>query len=481
MVTAIATAPIALAKAPTGITGLDEITSGGLPRGRTTLVAGGPGCGKTLLGMEFLVCGALQYHEPGVFVAFEETASELGENVRSLGYELQALIESKKLVIDHVRLERAEIEETGEYDLEGLFVRLAHAIDSVGAKRVVIDTLEALFAGLSNQKTVRAELKRLFRWLKERRVTAIVTAERGRSGGITRHGLEEYVSDCVIVLDHRVDEQVSTRRLRVVKYRGSEHGADEYPFLIGGTGFKVFPITSLALDHVAPLEHVSTGIAGLDQALNGRGFLRGSSILVTGTAGAGKTSLAAAFSDASCARGERCLYLSMEESPDQLVRNMRSIGIDLAPWRERGLLELRGLRPTLHGLETHLAALYDSVSDFDPRTVVVDPITNLDEVGSDRQAAAAIARMIDLLKSRGVTAMFTALSSNEHLSGRSHVGVSSWMDAWILLRTLETDGVRQRSLSVVKVRGMPHSDAIHKLLFTSGGVCLQSWGAQEHD
>jgi circadian clock protein KaiC len=459
-----------LPKAPTGIPGFDEVTDGGLPRGRTTLVVGGPGCGKTLFGMSFLIAGIRQFDEPGVFVAFEETAAELEENVRSLGYELESLIAGKKLALDHVRVERSEIEETGDYDLEGLFVRLGHAIDSVGAKRVVIDTLEVLFAGLTDHAILRAELRRLFRWLNERGVTAIVTAERGPGAGITRHGLEEYVSDCVVLLDHRVDQQVSTRRLRVVKYRGSRHGANEYPFLIDECGLAVFPITSMGLDHAVSSERVATGIQELDEALDGRGYMRGSSVLVTGTPGTGKTTLAAAFVDAACGRGERALYFSMEESPEQIVRNMHTVGIDLDRWRKRNLLSIRSARPTLHGLETHLATVHREVEVFGPDVVVVDPITNFGAVGSAFEVTAAITRILDFLKSKQITALFTALTSEN--DRWAETGVSSWMDTWMLLRMLESGGSRRRGLLVIKSRGMPHSDSIHELRFTARGIRL---------
>jgi circadian clock protein KaiC len=461
-----------LPKAPTGISGFDEITAGGLPKGRTSLLIGGPGCGKTLFGVSFLVAGARNYGEPGVFIAFEETADELAENVRSLGYSLEGLIAEKKLAVDHVRVERSEIEETGDYDLEGLFVRLAHAIDSVGAKRVVIDTLEVLFAGLTNHGVLRAELRRLFRWLKERGVTAIVTAERGQEREMTRHGLEEYVSDCVVVLDHRVDHQVSTRRLRVVKYRGSGHGANEYPFLIDSDGLAVFPITSLGLDYAVTTDRVATGIPELDQALGQRGFFRGSSVLITGTPGTGKSTLSATFVDAACARGERCLYLAMEESGDQIVRNMRSIGLDLERWRRSDVLRIVSSRPTLYGLETHLASILKQIREFDPKVVVVDPITNFSAVGTAPEVAATLTRLLDFLKAHQITGLFTALTSEAFGTQRSDAGVSSWMDTWILLRVLESSGSRHRGLSVVKSRGMAHSDSIHELRFTSHGIRL---------
>ena len=459
-----------LKKVPTGITGLDEITLGGLPFGRTTLVAGGPGCGKTLLGMEFLVQGAQQFNEPGAFIAFEETAQELSENVHALGYALEPLVKSKKLVLDHVRIERSEIQETGDYDLEGLFVRLAHAIDSIGAKRLVLDTLEVLFAGLKDHGILRAELRRLFRWLKDRQITAIVTAESGPDGKLSRHGIEEYVSDCVIALDHRISQQISTRRLRIVKYRGSSHGANEYPFLIDDGGLVVFPITSLGLDYGAPSGHLASGVTGLDAALDGRGFFRGSSVLVTGTAGTGKTSVAAQFVNAACARGERCLYFAMEESPDQIVRNMRSIGLNLERWRKRGLLQVHSARPTLHGLESHLATVYRAVSLFDPHIVVMDPLTGFSSVGSDREVTAVITRLLDFLKAKQITALFTTLVSTQSDPEHSEVGVSSWMDTWLLLRTLESEGLRRRALYVIKSRGMSHSDRIHELQFSSRGL-----------
>jgi len=301
-------------KARTGISGLDEITEGGLPRGRPTLVCGSAGCGKTLLAMEFLVRGATQFGEPGVFVSFEEAPEEIAANVRSLGFDVPALVQQKKLLVDHVRIDRGGFEEAGEYDLEGLFVRLGYAIDQVKAKRVALDTIETLFAGLSNEGILRSELVRLFRWLKQKGVTAVITGERGE-GTLTRHGLEEYVSDCVILLDHRVDEQVSTRRLRIVKYRGSTHGTNEYPFLIDLRGFSVLPVTSLGLAHQTHNERVSSGIDALDEMLGGSGYYRASSVLVSGTAGTGKTSLACHFADACCRRGEKVLFLPSRNLP----------------------------------------------------------------------------------------------------------------------------------------------------------------------
>lgn len=468
----VETAARPIPKAPTGIGGLDEVTEGGLPRRRTTLLIGGPGSGKTLLGMEFLIKGALQFDEPGVFLAFEETADELAANVQSLGHDVESLVAARKLVIDHVRIERSEIEETGEYDLEGLFVRLGYAIDTVGARRLVIDTLEVLFGGLKDHGILRAEFRRLFRWLNERGITAIVTAERGSNQQMSRHGLEEYVSDCVIVLDHRIEHQVSTRRLRVVKYRGSAHGADEYPFLIDEGGIEVFPVSSMGLDYSASDACISSGIATLDDALDGTGFQRGSSILLTGSPGTGKTSVAASFVDGACARGERCLYFSMEESPEQIMRNMRSIGIELRRWHEQGLLRIRSSRPTHYGLEMHLATVCKAVREFEPQVVVVDPITGFGAVGSNIQITAVMTRMLDFLKARQITVLFTALVSCSDDLEQTDLGVSSWMDAWISLRTIESAAFRKRGLSVIKVRGMSHSHHIHELQFTADGLHL---------
>jgi circadian clock protein KaiC len=461
----------ALPKAPTGIAGLDEVTGGGLPRGRPTLVCGTAGCGKTLLSMEFLVRGATEFDEPGVFIAFEETPRELAENVRSLGFDLEDLVAQGRLAMDHVHVDRAEIEETGEWDLEALCIRLGYAIDKVGAKRVVIDTLEVLFSALNNQFVVRSELQRLFRWLKARGVTAIITAERG-DGTLTRHGLEEYVSDCVLLLDHRVTEQVSTRRLRVVKYRGTRHGTNEYPFLIDEAGFTVLPITSIGLEHDAPTERVSTGVPQLDDMLGGVGVYRGSSILVSGPAGTGKTSLANHFAAAACARGERCLYLAFEESPEQIVRNMRSIGLDLRRHVDDGSLKVHSTRPTLHGLETHLALVHRLVRTFDPHVVVVDPISNLDAVGSAFEVQTMLMRLVDLLKSRGTTALFTSLYTGAGDYAITESGVSSLIDTWILLRNLEHNGERNRALHVLKSRGTAHSKQVREFILTDEGVQL---------
>src|SRR5579871_237514 len=409
----------ALPKAPTGIEGLDEITRGGFPRGRPTLVCGSAGAGKTLLAMEFLVCGVVEYGEPGVFMAFEETAAELTQNVRSLGFDLDELAKEKKLAIDFVQIERSEIDETGDYDLEGLFIRLGAAIDGIGAKRVVLDTIENLFAGLKNQGILRAELRRLFRWLKDRGITAVMTAERG-DGALTRHGLEEYVSDCVILLDHRVTDQVSTRRLRIVKYRGTAHGTNEYPFLIDEDGFSVLPVTSLGLQHQVSEERISSGVPRLDTMLGGEGFYRGTTVLVSGTAGTGKTSLAAHFVDAACRRSERCLYFSFEESPGQLIRNMRSIGLNLDQWTKKKLLQFHSSRATFYGLEMHLAIIHKIVRDFQPKVVVLDPVGSLIQAGNRRDAHTMMIRLIDFLKQRGVTAFLTNLTSaGEALERRS--------------------------------------------------------------
>jgi circadian clock protein KaiC len=458
-----------LPKSPTGIPGMDEITGGGLPKGRPTLIAGSAGCGKTLFAMEFLVNGAIQYNEPGIFVAFEENAEELAQNIASLGFDLKELIKQKKLIVDYVRIERSEIEETGEYDLEGLFIRLGHAIDTIGAKRVALDTVEVLFAALPNQGILRAELHRLFRWLKDKGMSAIVTAERG-DGTMTRFGLEEYIADCVILLDHRVIEQVSTRRLRIVKYRGSLHGTNEYPFLIGKNGISVLPITSLGLEHKVPSGRVSTGVKELDEMLGGEGFHRGSSILISGTAGTGKSSVAAAFVDAACRRGARCLYFAFEESTNQILRNMRSIGIDLAPHVKKGLLQFHVARPTLYGLEMHLVTMYDLIKEYQPEIVVLDPITDFFAIGSKAEVKAAITRIIDFLKANQITALFTSYTSEEDTPDQTIVGVSSLIDTWISLRNLESNGKRHRGLFILKSRGMAHSNQIRSFELTDDGI-----------
>src|ERR1700733_11160314 len=460
-----------LPKAPTGIQGLDDVTGGGLPRGRPTLVCGSAGCGKTLFAMEFLVCGAMEYNEPGVFMAFEETGAELTQNVRSLGFDLDQLVKQKKMVLDFVRVERSEIDETGDYDLEGLFIRLNAAIDSIGAKRVVLDTIETLFSGLQNEGILRAELRRLFRWLKDKGVTAIITGERG-DGTLTRRGLEEYVSDCVILLDHRVTDQVSTRRLRIVKYRGTAHGTNEYPFLIDEDGFSVLPVTSLGLQHKVSDERISSGVPRLDTMLGGEGFFRGTTILVSGTAGTGKTSLAAHVVDAACRRGERCLYFSFEESQGQLIRNMRSIGLNLEQWSKKNLLQFHSSRATFYGLEMHLAIIHKIVQEFQPRVVIIDPIGSLIQAGNRRDAHTMLIRLIDFLKQRQVTAFLTNLTSGGEALEKTDVEISSIVDTWLFMRDIELDGERNRALYVLKSRGMAHSNQLREFLLTERGVDL---------
>jgi circadian clock protein KaiC len=458
-------------KASTGIHGLDEITGGGLPHGRPTLLCGSAGCGKTLLAMEFLVRGATEFGEPGVFFAFEETAGELTENVKSLGFDLAELEAQNKLSLEHIRIERSEIEEAGEFDLDGLFIRLGLAIDTSGAKRVVLDTLETLFAAFTNQAILRSELRRLFRWLKDRGVTAVITAERG-DGTLTRQGLEEYVSDCVILLDHRVNDQTSTRRLRIVKYRGTSHGTNEYPFLIDAAGFSVLPLTSLGLEHEAANERVSTGIARLDEMLGG-GPYRGTSVLLSGTAGTGKSSIAAHFAEASCRRGERCLYYSFEESQSQILRNMRSIGLELAPWIERGLLTFVSTRPTFYGLEMHLAAMHKQIREYDPKLVVVDPMSNFISAGTVHEAQAMLLRLVDFLKARQTTALFLSLTSGGGALEATEQNISSLIDTWVLLRDIELGGERNRGLHVLKCRGTAHSNQVREFVLTSHGVDLR--------
>jgi circadian clock protein KaiC len=462
---------IGLQKERTGIPGFDEITGGGLPTGRPTLICGSAGAGKTLFAMEFLVRGAMLDNEPGVFISFEETDEELATNVSSLGFDLKQLIADKKLVLDYVFIERSEIEETGDYDLEGLFLRLGSAIDEIGAKRVVLDTLEALFSALPNEAIIRAELRRLFRWLKEKGVTAVITCERGE-GTLTRYGLEEYVADCVILLDHRVQNQISTRRLRIVKYRGTSHGTNEYPFFIDDKGFSVLPITSVGLDHRASSERISTGNARFDNMLGGKGFYRGSSILVSGTAGTGKSTIAAHFVDAACRRGERALFFAFEESHDQIIRNTRSIGIDLEKFVKQGLLKFKNARPANFGLEVHLALIHKTITEFKPQVVVVDPITNFLAIGDKNDAKSMLTRLIDFLKNRQITGMFTSLTKSGDDVEDSEVDVSSLMDSWVLVKNIESNGERNRGLYILKARGIGHSNQVREFLLTDHGIEL---------
>jgi circadian clock protein KaiC len=460
-----------LEKCPTGIRGLDEITKGGLPRGRSTLICGSAGSGKTLFATEYLMRGAMDYAEPGVFMTFEEKPEDLAKNIISLGFDLSDMVSRNLIATDHVYIARSEIAETGEYDLEGLFIRLGNAIDSIGAKRVVLDTIEALFSGLSNVAILRAELRRLFDWLKERGVTAIVTGESGDKT-LTRYGLEEYVADCVILLDFRIEEQIATRRLRIVKYRGSSHGSDEYPFLIDDRGVSILPISSLGLDYPVSTERISTGVPKLDSMLGGRGFYRGSTILVSGTAGTGKTSLSATFADAACLRGERCLYFAFEESPRQIIRNMDSIGINLGRWVKKGLLRFHSARPTLYGLEMHLATFHKAIEAFKPRVFIVDPISNLIAAGTASAVKSILTRLIDYLKMNEISTFLTDLT---HFGGsleRTSEEISSLIDTWLLLRDIELRGERNRGLYILKSRGMVHSNQIQEFLLTNQGIDL---------
>jgi len=461
-----------LPKSPTGIQGLDEITDGGLPTGRPTLVCGDAGCGKTLLAMEFLVRGATDFDEPGVFMTFEESAQELTDNVASIGFDLPSLIRRKKLILDYVHLERSEIAEKGEFNLEGIFIRLGHAIDSIGAKRVALDSIESLFSALPNPTILRTEIRRLFRWFKEKGVTAIVTGERGAET-LTRQGLEEYVSDCVIVLDSRVHDQICRRRLRVVKYRGSTHGTNEYPFLIDEDGITVMPITSAGLAQDVSTQRVSSGVERLDAMLSGKGYYRGSSVLVSGTTGTGKSSLGASFVDNACRRGERAIIFAFEESPKQIIRNMRSIGIDLQQWVQRGLLEFHCSRPTMYNLENHLSLMLKAINTFKPQVVVVDPLNSFVSGDNEIDVKSLLMRLIDVLKLHQITGLFTSLTAAGTSLEHTDVSISSLMDTWLLLRDIEYGGERSRGMYVLKSRGMAHSKQIREFMLTDHGVQLR--------
>lgn len=458
-------------KTLSGISGLDDITNGGLPTGRPTLVCGSPGAGKTLFSLEFIFNGAKHFEEPGVIMTFEENAEDLEMNVASIGIDLSQLQKDKKVIIDHAYIDRSEIQETGEYDLDGLFIRLGHSIDSIGAKRVMLDTIENLFGGLSNEAIIRSEIRRLFSWLKEKQVTTIITAEKGENT-LTRQGLEEYVSDCVILLDHRVNNQISTRLLRIVKYRGSLHGTNEYPFLIEENGISVLPVTSPRLNKNVSSERVSSGIPTLDEMLNGGGFFEGSSIMISGTAGTGKTSMAVSMANASCIRKEKCLYYAFEESPMQIVRNMKAIGISLAPYMNNGLLEIVSVRPNIYGLEMHLVSMYKKIEQMKPKMVIIDPITNLISIGSMSELKSVLIRLIDLLQSNNITAVFTSLIYNNDIMTQTDEGLSSLVDAWIQVRDIESNGERNRGIYIMKARGMSHSNKVREFEITGNGIQL---------
>ncbi len=461
--------PAGLAKCPTGIRGLDDLTGGGLPRGRCTLVCGGAGSGKTLLAMEFIVRGIRDYDEPGVFVSFEEDLEELAQNVASLGFDIQTLIQDNQLAINHIRIERAEIEEAGEYDLDGLFLRIGHKIQHIGAKRVAVDSLEALFSGFTNEALLRSELRRLFRWFKTQGLTAVITGEQGKDT-LTRYGLEEYISDCVIHLDHRVTNQIATRRLRIVKYRGTQHGTNEYPTLIDEHGLSVLPISSLGLDYPVSSDMVSSGIPRLDAMLGGDGYYRGSTVLVSGTAGTGKTSLAAVFAESVCQRGGRCLYFAFEEPPAQILRNMTSIGLDLGTWVTQGRLRFQAVRSTAHGLEQHLVSVHKLVNQFRPEAVVIDPVSNLTNIGDPQEVKAMLARVIDFLKANGITTLLTSLEDAG--AEETAIGISSLMDTWLLVRNSESNGERNRLLFILKSRGMAHSNQVREFVLSNAGIHL---------
>ncbi len=460
---------VQLAKVPTGIEGFDEITFGGLPAGRTTLLTGLSGSGKTVFGMQFLAQGAARYGEPGVLVGFEETEDELITNAASLGFDFANLISAGKLVIDRISVEPDVVVETGRYDLSALHIRIEHAVDSIGARRIVLDGIPALFYGLTDTSAVRIALTRLYAWLKSKGLTALVTAESNTE--LAQHGLGLSLTDCIVVAGERTRENVSTRYLRVAKYRGSAHGTSEYPCLIGSTGYKVIPLTSITVDYEASTERISTGIPRLDTMLGGQGFYRGNSVMVTGGAGTGKSSLAAHLALATCQRGKRCLYFAFEESQEEVMRNMRSIGVDLRPQVAAGLLKFRSSRATMFGLEMHLAMMENEIAAFQPHVVILDPVSNLLSIGSFNEVRAMVSRLVDFLKGRGITSLLTSLSMTD--PPESDVGVSSLVDTWMLLTNFEANGEQTRLLRILKSRGSAHSSQVREFIMTDRGVRLE--------
>ena len=462
-----------LRKTPTGIEGLDQITHGGLPKGRPTLIYGGAGCGKTLLAAEFIVRGITEFNEAGAFITFEETAQELTENVASLEFDIERLIENKDLFIHEVALGPEEMVELGGYDLNGLFIRIEYAIDSVGAQRLVIDGIETLFSYFTHEQNLRAEIKRLFEWIKKKGVTAVITAESDEvSKKSTKHGIEEYLSDCVIFLDQRIQDEIAVRRLHIVKYRGTRHGTNEYPFLVTENGLSVLPVTVPGLDHEVPTERISTGIPQLDEMFGGKGYYRGSSILISGTAGTGKSSFASYFAKSVCESGKRCIYFSFEESTSQIIRNMQSIGLDLLPFEKQGLLQFHAVRPTMYGLEMHLLTMHRIINEFTPEAVLLDPISNLTSIGTIENIKLMFLRILDHLKKNRITALCTNLTEGGHAQEATEVGVSSIMDTWILLENLRKEDQRQRLISIIKSRGMPHSKSVRSFDLTDHGIVI---------
>jgi circadian clock protein KaiC len=460
---------VQLPKSPTGIDGFDEITGGGLPTGRPSLVCGPPGTGKSIFAMQFLVNGVTRYGEPGVFLTFEESREELVANVRSFGFGVDRLEREGRLLVDALPLEPQTVE-TGEFDLEALIVRLAWAVDQVGAKRVAVDNVEALFTAFSRPALVRAEVRRLFRWLKDHELTAVITGERGEDM-VTRHGMQEYLSDCVVVLDHRIVQDVATRRMRVLKYRGAMHGRNEYPFLIGADGLEVLPITSIGLRQPVSSDRISTGVVGLDEMLGGEGVFRGSGVLISGTSGTGKTTIASCFADAACRRGEVVLYFSFEESQAEIERNLASVGLDMAHWVERGLLHFHCERPTTRGLEDHLALMQQLTRELAPTLVVIDPVSSLARGASPFDVSSMLLRQIYYLKATGITAVMTVLNEETGLQ-QPIQSISSLVDTWLHVDIMESFEERNRGLYVRKARGMAHSNQIREFLLSDQGVSL---------
>ena len=460
-----------LPKSLTGIQGLDDITYGGIPQNRPTLLVGSIGTGKTIFAMEYIINGITMFNEPGVFMTFEEQTDELQINVTSMGYNLSKLIADNKIYLEHLHIDHREIQATGKYDIEGLFIRIEMAIEKVKAKRIVLDALDTLFIGLDSQ-ILRSEIKRLFFWLKEKKVTAIITSEVGDIF-LTRLGFEEVVADCVIELNNRLNNQISTRRLRIVKYRGSYHSTNEYPFMIDHKGITIFPIISEAPQIIVSNERISSGIKQIDEMLDGRGFYVGSSILVSGSAGTGKSSIAASFIKDVCEKKGTALYCAFEEAPNQIKRNMASIGIFLEPYEKSGNLHFYYSRPTLQTLELHFIAIKKLIKQINPSVVILDPITNLMIENINSDIRTMLTRFVDYLKMEQITVLLTAtltVSSLELI--QSNEGISSMVDTCIMIQEKNIIDSRRRTLYIMKSRGICNSKKEVEFIITSEGISI---------
>ena len=457
----------------TGVKGLDDVLGGGIPQGHAMLLVGKPGTGKSILSMEYLLHGIELHKENGVYISFEESEKQIISNAASFGWKFEEMVKKNKLAISYIDMQPEQMRTVGDYDLSALILRVKGAIKKVNARRVVIDGINNLLSTFDDERIIRSDLLRLIREIKEVNATIFITGERGHDSW-SKMGFEEYLADGLMHLDNRTDGNYQTREIQVVKCRGINHYTGKSPFIINSEGMSIRPLITADFDYKVLKSRVSTGIADIDNMLGGKGLYRGSTVYITGPSGAGKTSISSSFANGACSRGERALFLAFEESSDQIIRNMKSIGLSLDKWVNEKLLYFYTARATTNSLEGHLDNIMTMVREVEPTCVVLDPISAFRPIANENETKLMLIRLNDYLRARKITTVFTALSSDGEYSEHADVQLSSIADTWIVVRIMDYKGERNNVMQLMKSRGMSHSRQMKEMYFTGNGLKLQN-------